>query len=473
MNRKKWFIILVFIITLFLISCSTQTEKIEGNNLLVLKGTHLIDGTGTGIQSNTEIVLKDDKIFRIGNVGDFSYPESAQILDLKDCFVIPGFINVHFHIVRRAIEEALKTSLAFGVTTIRDPGALAGLDFNINLKNKLLSGEIIGPRFLTAGPLINAPSIYDSMLVVMETKEEIRQEVRNQIEQGADFIKVFIHLPPDLVAAAIDEAHSHNKKVIGHLGVTNWTQAAKMGIDVLCHFHFLGPVWELTPESRLSEFKNLYYPSPYNELYISKFRAWRELVDLEGPQMEGLISALKENTVFVTPTFVAVEVQVWGDNPDTRELYEPDFAPKVIADYWRKQAKHPNTSDWSSEYFEEFRAAWPMATEIIRILHEKGIPLSAGTDHILAWITPGAAFHRELELMVKAGIPELDVLTIATRNGAANLGILDKTGTIEEGKLADLIILSKNPILDIKNTRSIETVIKQGQVFKPKDLLKR
>ena len=246
-----------------------------------------------------------------------------------------------------------------------------------------------------------------------------------------------------------------------------------MGIDVLCHFHFIGPVWELTPESRLSEFKDLYYPSPYNDLYISKFRAWRELVDLEGPQMEGLISALKENKVFVTPTFVAVEVQVWGDNPDTRELYEPDFAPKVITDSWRKQAKHPNTSAWPSEYFEEFRAAWPMATEIIRILHEKGIPLSVGTDYILAWITPGVAFHRELELMVKAGIPELDVLTIATRNGAANLGILDKTGTIEEGKFADLLILSKNPILDIKNTRSIETVIKQGQVFKPKDLLMR
>jgi imidazolonepropionase-like amidohydrolase len=83
------------------------------------------------------------------------------------------------------------------------------------------------------------------------------------------------------------------------------------------------------------------------------------------------------------------------------------------------------------------------------------------------------AYHRELELMVKAGIPELDVLTIATRNGAENLGILNETGTVEEGKIADLIVLSKNPIQDIRNTRSIETVIKQGQIFKPSALLER
>jgi imidazolonepropionase-like amidohydrolase len=475
MKKSKYFILPIFFITLFLTSCSTQTEKLEGDNLLVLKGANLIDGTGTAIQPETEIILKDDKILRIGSVGDFSYPDTAQILDLKDRFILPGFINVHFHTVRTAIDEALKTSLAFGVTTIRDPGALAGLEFNINLKKKLSSGEIIGPRLLTAGPIINGPSIYDSIngIFPFETEEEIRQEVRNQIDQGADFIKVFIHLPPDLIAAAIDEAHSHNKKVIGHLGVTSWTQAAKMGIDTLCHLHFIGPVWELTPESRISEFNELYYPSPYNDLYISKFHEWRELVDLKGPQMEGLISALKENKVFVTPTFVAVEVQVWGDNQDTRDIYEPEFAPKVRADRWRKQEKHPNTANWTAEYFEEFRAAWPMAAEIIRILHNRGIPLSTGTDHILDWIPPGAAFHRELELMVKAGIPELDVLTIATRNGADNLGILDMTGTIEEGKSADLVILTKNPVLDINNTRSIETVIKQGQVFRPEELLKR
>ena len=104
------------------------------------------------------------------------------------------------------------------------------------------------------------------------------------------------------------------------------------------------------------EFKDFYYPPPKNDFNSQKFSTWREIVDLRGPEMEGLVSALIENEVFVTPTFVAVEVQVWGDNPDTRELYETDFAPKIMAGRWQKQNKHPNTSSWSEEDFKEFRA---------------------------------------------------------------------------------------------------------------------
>jgi hypothetical protein len=397
----------------------------------------------------------------------------VHIKDLNNRFIIPGFIDVHFHVGRQECEEVMGTLLAFGITTIRDPGSLAGLKFNLKLKEKLSLGEIIGPRLLTSGRIINRHNNDGNWSFVRpcSTKGDMRKEVRNQIQQGADFIKVFIHLPPDLVEVAIDEAHASDRKVIGHLGVTSWSQAAKMGIDDLCHFHFLGPVWELSSKSRVSEFAELYYPSPKPDLYISTFRSWYETVDLNGPEMKNLVSLLKENEVFVTPTFVAVEVQVWGDNSEIRELYEPDFAPKKIADRWRSIERHPNTSSWTQEYFEEFRAAWSLSSEIIKIMHQNGVRLTAGTDHILAWITPGVTFHRELELLVKAGIPEIDVLTIATRNGAQNLGIFKETGTVEEGKMADLIVLTKNPIQDIRNTRSIEFVIKEGHVYQPNELL--
>jgi imidazolonepropionase-like amidohydrolase len=108
---------------------------------------------------------------------------------------------------------------------------------------------------------------------------------------------------------------------------------------------------------------------------------------------------------------------------------------------------------------------------MIRVFHERGVLLTAGTDYMNPWMTPGVAFHRELELLVSAGIPPLDVLRIATRNGAEALGILQEAGTIEAGKRADLVVLTADPLAAIANTRKIERVFLRGRPFEPGQLL--
>lgn len=107
----------------------------------------------------------------------------------------------------------------------------------------------------------------------------------------------------------------------------------------------------------------------------------------------------------------------------------------------------------------------------VRVFHERGVRLTVGTDYLNPWMTPGVALHRELELLVSAGISPLDVLTLATRNGAEALGIADETGTIEVGKRADLVVLSEDPLISISNTRSIELVVLRGEPHRPAELL--
>jgi len=117
------------------------------------------------------------------------------------------------------------------------------------------------------------------------------------------------------------------------------------------------------------------------------------------------------------------------------------------------------------------KGLFAMALRIVRRFHERGVRLAAGTDVGMPWITPGVSFHRELELLVQAGISPMQVLAIATKNGAEGLRASTRFGTIAPGMLADLVVLRENPIQDIRNTRSIEAVYKEGQRFDPGSLL--
>jgi imidazolonepropionase-like amidohydrolase len=179
--------------------------------------------------------------------------------------------------------------------------------------------------------------------------------------------------------------------------------------------------------------------------------------------METLISSLVENRVEVNPTLVIVEVMFWGDDPDLLEEYEPDYAPTSLAEKWR-EGVHPYTASWPQKSLEEAKKVFLINQEIVVRLHEAGALITTGTDFPLPWVTPGISLHREMQLLEKAGISPIDVITIATRNGAEALGILDQVGTIEAGKRADLLIINADPLKDIKNTRMIKAVYLNGKL---------
>src|SRR5262249_26461937 len=140
---------------------------------------------------------------------------------------------------------------------------------------------------------------------------------------------------------------------------------------------------------------------------------------------------------------------LWGDDADYLRRMEPSLAPERDVPGWWGDWRERNeyTADWSAQGFAEARPAFPMILSFIKTLHQRGVLITAGSDMGNAWMTPGISFHRELELLVQAGISSLDVLKIATANGAEALGIIDEAGTIEPGKRADLVVLRGDPIL--------------------------
>lgn len=444
--------------------CRQERERLEGQNLLVLQGATLIDGTGAAPRPSSAVVIDDSRILRVGAVGDFRYPDDAIVVDVAGRWLLPGFMDLHAHmntIGGPLPDGVLSTMIRFGITTFRSPAAMraAGTD----LRDRIAAGEILGPRMFTAGLLMNLPggsSAGSPIAVEVATTEEVRAEVRRQAEAGVDFVKLYAQLGPEMIRAGIEEAHANGIRAIGHLGKTGWADAARYRIDTIVHSGVAAPTWELVPPQKRARFLDFY--SPRSGFDPSLFGAWQEAADLDRADTAALISVLVENRVEVNPTLVQIEAIYWGDDPALREALEPEYAPSSLAATWRK-GLHPFSGGWPEEARAAAKKTFTLTLEMVRRLHEGGVLLTAGTDLGNPWITPGVSLHREMWLLNRAGIPALEVVKIATRNGAEALGILDQVGTIESGRRADLVVLTADPLDDIRNTRAIEAVYLGGK----------
>jgi imidazolonepropionase-like amidohydrolase len=394
----------------------------------ILEGATLIDGTGALPKPNTTIVINGDRIVLVSNntANNFDLNISAaNVMNLAGKYIIPGLFDMHAHVGnvlkgsynQNESEYMLHMLLTHGITTIRNPGGPT--EQSVALRENVSEGRIVGPQIFTAGQLLNTPQIPVPFVEKeVQTEQEVRQEVRNQALAGVDYIKLYVGLTPDLIKAAIDEAHFNGKKVMGHLYMTSWTDAANLGIDALTHGVPVSPF--LLSKADRQEFL-AFGDHPFNHLL------WLDLVDLNGPEINNMIEALVNNGIPVDPTL---------------DIYE------IIV----KESQLQNL--------------WPKVLQFTKKLYDNGVTILSGSDIPNFDLVPGVSLHHELELLVEAGIPPLEVIKIATRNGAQALGIEKDVGTIEPEKEADMIILSDNPVDSISNTKKIEVVINNGHFIK-------
>jgi imidazolonepropionase-like amidohydrolase len=410
----------------------------SGNGTLVLQNASLFDGTGTPPKNDSVIIINNTKIIVVTDQNNYLYNSSfndsngsltnERVLNLTGKYVMPGLFDMHAHIAgvqknsydQAASEITLAMLLDHGITTIRNPGGPS--NETVYLREEVLNGAMRGPEIFTAGRLLNTPKLPVPFVEKqVTTKEEVREEVRLQAAAGVDYIKLYVGLKPDLVKAAIDEAHSHGIEVIGHLYLTSWNDAANLGIDFLTHGVPVSPF--LLPEDKQKIF-NLTGGGPFDH------SLWLDLVNLNSTEIRNMIESLVQNEIPVDPTL---------------NIYEAIF-------------KHGFPDPQNEQ-------RWNKVLQLTKIMHDGGVKILSGTDIPNFELVPGESLHHELELLVEAGINSMDVIKIATENGAEALGLINQTGTIEPGKQADILILSANPLEDIKNTKRIDAVISDGRII--------
>jgi imidazolonepropionase-like amidohydrolase len=411
-----------------LTAMSNRTLVQNNDGVIILEGATVIDGTGDLPKPNTTIIINGSRIASLSSntANNYDLSLAKNVINLTGKYIIPGLFDMHAHVanVRKdsynqgESEYMLRMLLAHGITTIRNPGGPT--EQSVALRENVSEGKVVGPQIFTAGQLLNTPDIPVPFVErQVQTEQDVRQEVRNQALAGVDYIKLYVGLTPGMVKSAIDEAHINGKKVIGHLYMTSWTDAANLGIDALTHGVPVSPF--LLSEVDRQEFL-AFGDHPFNHIL------WLDLVDLNGPEINNMISALVNNDIPVDPTL---------------DIYE------II------------TKEESQN-----RYLWVKVLQLTKMMYDNGVTILSGSDIPNFDLVPGASLHHELELLVEAGIPPLEVIKIATKNGAQALGIEENVGTIEPGKQADMIILSENPVDDISNIKKIEAVINNGHFVK-------
>ncbi|HEU4680842.1 MAG TPA: amidohydrolase family protein [Gemmatimonadales bacterium] len=419
---------------------------------IALVGATVIDGSGGAVLRNAAIVVRRGRIESVGPRSGFELPKKTREVDLSGRWIIPGLIDVHAHLAP-ANSWAPARYLAWGVTTVRDMhGALSPA---LALRKRVNVSPPLGPRVYTAGAMIDGIPATHSDAIGANGEKEARRGVDRLVSAGTDLIKVYTRVDPPLLRAIVDESRAFSLRVAAHLGMTDAVTAAKAGVASIEHMSGVPEAASRNPSALYAAHYRGFFPG-----WTVFERSW---ADIDSASLARVAAQLIEAKVTVVPTLVVHEILSRLDNPVA--LQEP--ALRDVPEAQRSELDIQaiiSRAGWSQTDFEAFRRSRRNQDLFVRVFAAAGGRIAVGTDSPNQLFVPGHTEHREMELLVRAGLSPREALRAATRNGAVLIGA-DSLGLLAPGKVADLVVLSKDPLADIRNTRAIQSVMSRGYLL--------
>lgn len=428
---------------------------------LIIRGVTLINGTGAPPFGPVDIVIEKNRIVKIQTVGSPSLPinaarrptlkEGGKEINCEGMFAMPGLIDMHGHIGGKEqgtpAEYVFKLWMAHGITTIRDPSAGNGLSWVLDHKTKSAENTITAPRIFaytafgqgSKTPITNA--------------EEARIWVRENAKNGADGIK-FFGAPPEVMDAAIRENKALGLRSTCHhaqMDVARWNvvNSAKAGMTSMEHWYGL-------PEALFEDKTIQNFPADYNynneeHRFEEAGKLWKQAAAPYTPHWNKVMGDLLAVDFTLDPTFNIYDANrdlhrarraEWHENytlPSLWKFYEPSF--QSHGSYW---------VNWGTEQEVEWKNNYRLWMTFVNEYKNRGGRVTAGSDNGFIYETYGFGYIRELELLREAGFHPLEVIRSATLFGAQALGQEKDLGSVEVGKLADIVIVNANPLKNLQ-----------------------
>jgi imidazolonepropionase-like amidohydrolase len=413
----------------------------------------VFDGSGAPPILDAAILVRDGHILEIGPEDLVRVPRGAQEHRLDGKWVIPGLIDSHVH----ASAWTLTRFLSYGVTTIRSMGGPR--DSIAVLRDAVSLGSTLGPRMYVSGPIIDGSPATWPDATSAASAADARRAVDDRVLMDATQVKVYTKIDRSLLAAILDEAEALQIPVAAHLGLVDAVSAAEMGVRSI--EHMTGVV-----EATLSEAGRLF------RAHRSFFDGWksttRSWANLDSTALDATASSLVAADATIVPTLALYETYVHLADDEYISGLDLTGVPQSVRDEWDVPDLIRRAQLTQSD-FRLFRRSRPTQDLFVRLYQNHGGNIVAGTDTPHQLIAPGASLHDELALLVAAGLSPNETLLAATKN-AATLLDADSIGVLAVGNVADFVILSDNPLTDIRNTRSVEQIVFKGAGYRPSEL---
>ncbi|MBN2444582.1 MAG: amidohydrolase family protein [Spirochaetales bacterium] len=394
------------ILIILMITLISACKKYEPVSL-VFKNVNIIPMTEETVFENYSVYTSEGKIKAIGKFEELEYPRDTIIIDCQGKYLAPGFGDMHVH--THYIEEAT-LFLANGVTLIRN---MWGNPQHLKMKKKIQNRQFLGPELFTTGPLIDGKgAIWPGSFIITDPKE-VAGAITKMKQEGYDAIKVYDKLMPKVYDEILKTAKSLDIPVVGHVpvGVKHAIESGQYSIE-----HFKG----------------------YNM------------------NSKASIDLTVQSGVWNCPTLIVMKNYSNVHLLKTKEIPELKYVHPDRLKSWKQRYS----------YYMNFEGS----KRFLKALYDKGANIVSGTDVGNPYVIAGFSLHEEFQYMNDAGLTPYQVLLTTTINPAKMLGIENRVGTIEIGKDADLVLLAKNPLLDIKNTKMIAGVMTKGVWLSEKKL---
>ena len=429
---------------------------------LAITGVTVLPMDAERMLPDQTVLVEDGRIAALGATGAVALPPGAEVVDGVGLFLLPGLFDTHVHFDRTEGEALLELHLAHGVTTVQ---SMHGSPWHLELRERVRRGELTGPRIVTTGPTTATERV--------DSPEKAAEVVRAQHGAGYDAVKMYGDgsggMTEETYRRVIDEAHRLGMRVTGHAPRNHpFSLVLGHGQDSIDHLeeviYTYQPILDV-----IGPLIDVQFGRAEPETVEAALADPDDLHRRLRPAYERLARDARAAGLAITPTLVAFRT-IWQQTtpayPTLLELPQMQWMHPLTRAEWGPGLNRYRSGGWADrlELMDKILGTgFAVQMEMVPHLAAAGVPILAGTDAPLTFVFPGWALHRELELLVEAGLTPYQALAAATSTAAAELGLAADSGTVAPGKRADLLLVEANPLEAIANTRRIAGVVAAGR----------
>src|SRR5262245_7467765 len=417
---------------------------------LAIVGVTVIGGADAQPAPDRTVLVSRDRITIVGDAATTTVPEGARVVDGRGKFLVPGFWDMHVH--GTAIPSFPLLFVANGVTGVRD--MFGPLDEVGPVRDAIASGARIGPRIVAAGRIIDGPNPLWPGSHAVATAAAGRAAVHRVRDEGSDFVKVYSLLPRPAYFAIADEARKLGMTFAGHVpDAVTAAEASAAGQSSI--EHLLGVACGCTTDGVAAQGSRPHWHPVGVARCLSSY---------DPEKAKRLFATFRRNHTWQCPTLTVLHAMATLDHAKRAADARLAYLPATFRTFWDRHNDFRFETLTASD-FAVARKAFRRELALVGAMRAAGVELLAGTDAMNPYCFPGFGLHEELAWLVRAGLTPLEALQAATRNPARFLGRERDLGTVEPGKLADLVLLDADPLANIRNTRTIRAVVLGGMLL--------